>query len=289
MKPIQGSICLYALVALLAGCSKPPGCADPETVAVTRSLLADKVLKSAADDPWAEGDAMRANDPEGLLAKFIEGVTVNLNAVTTSGYDAKSKRHMCEGTLLVAAEGESLSIPVEYSTQATENGKGDFLLRMSQTGLIVPGLRGKAWRYWQSRRYAGDWTGSYACDALDASATGPAGVFSVQVTATIDASSRLRLERVTRGGGTETLVGSVDEAGVAKMQGEGANSPDDRWKVVFAGKIDGKVLSASGAISPEEGAGRSCKLTLERTSSGAPRKGGASTSSSSRFPKVRDA
>ena len=155
MKPIQGSICLYALVALLAGCSKPPGCADPETVAVTRSLLADKVLKSAADDPWAEGDAMRANDPEGLLAKFIEGVTVNLNAVTTSGYDAKSKRHMCEGTLLVAAEGESLSIPVEYSTQATENGKGDFLLRMSQTGLIVPGLRGKAWRYWQSRRYVG--------------------------------------------------------------------------------------------------------------------------------------
>lgn len=281
MKPIQGSICLYALVALLAGCSKPPGCADPETVAVTRSLLADKVLKSAADDPWAEGDAMRANDPEGLLAKFIEGVTVNLNAVTTSGYDTKSKRHMCEGTLLVAAEGESLSVPVEYSTQATENGKGEFLLRMSQTGLIVPGLRGKAWRYWQSRRYAGEWTGSYACDALGDSTTGPAGPFSVPVTATIDASSQLRLERVTRGGGTETLVGGINESGVAKIEGKGANSPDDRWGVVFAGKIEGNLLSATGSINPEEGVGRSCKLTLKRTSNGGAPKAGMSASSAS--------
>ena len=266
VKGFQTTIVLLIAAALQASCgSKPPGCADPETVALTRDILVGKVLKD-----WPEGSAMRENDPSGLLVKFTEGVTVKLNTVTTNGYDSKAKQHSCEGTLQVDAEGESLSIPIEYSTQATESGSGEFVLRMSPTGMIVPGLRGKAAQYWRAHRYVGDWSGLFACDGLDGNATGPAGPFTMNVNATVDGAMKVRLDRLTRGGGSETLMGELSDSGAFKAQGKGANSPDDVWQTQFNGQIEGEVLNATGAITPSEGtSSRSCRLTLKHVANAA--------------------
>ena len=84
------------------------------------------------------------------------------------------------------------------------------------------------------------------------------------VAAEVDKDLRIHLKRLTRGGGSESLAGIVDESGKVSLRGRGANSPDDAWSAEYGGDMKGNTLSASGTITavgaPET---RSCRLALQ--------------------------
>jgi predicted small lipoprotein YifL len=245
MSTIQKFLTLLAIVTGLAGCgAKPPGCADPETLNTMRSFIAEETQKVL--------DRESADDPEQWIAKYLDGLTVQVSGIVTDGYVPEAKKNMCRGTMkLQTLDGKAMELPVSYSTQRTEEQKGAFLLEVAAFNTIIAPTTTATRDYYWGHRWTGEWRGTFSCAGIGGAADGPHGPFSMPVTMTVQGTAA-KLERTTVGGGIEQLEGRFDTMGFDEpflLQGRGQNTPDDTWRTRFIGRAGGLNLTAEGVIT----------------------------------------
>lgn len=247
----------FALACLLAACSsKPPGCADTETLQLTREILMDNVKSHLRED-------MQKDDPDGLVAGYLSALKVEMTNIVSNGYDADAKKQSCKGTLkVVTVNGDQFERDTVYSTQRTEDKKSKFLLEIKAFDPFISAVDGSLLQYYVDNRFAGIWSGNYACGGIGDAKDGPQGPFAMPVSMTIKKNVGV-LERTTKGGGFEKLMGRIGRT--MSLEGEGKNSPDDTWHTLFNGGIEGRDFSGQGEIRLADGTVlRQCTLKLKQ-------------------------
>jgi hypothetical protein len=251
---------LLAVAALLGGCgSKPPGCADPQTMETAKAMAVENTDKLLANRKAFD------DDPDGWLKKFYAAMKVEITGVVSDGYKQDAKKQLCKGTMKITMiNGHTLERSVEYSTQKTEDQKDGFLLEIQEFAPFAISTANEARTYFDANRWTGDWNGTYACSGVNGAADGPQGPYSLPVTMMIQGPDA-KLERTTRGGGIELLKGKIESITAQvpfKLYGEGHNSPDDKWNTNFAGTVTGKRYVADGAITVRGETLRQCQLDV---------------------------
>lgn len=243
---------IVAIGAVLAGCdSKPPGCADTETLQTAKQLVTDPLRPERPEE----------TDPDGIGTGFDKALKLDVQNIVSEGYQADKKKQMCKGMLRVTLpDGKGLEREIEYSTQRTVDQKDRFMLEITNIQPVIMQLAAVRNGYVDARRWSGNWGGTYSCSGVGGATDGPQGPFSMPVTMVVDGNDA-KLERVTKGGGVETLKGRL--SGALSLAGAGANSADDRWETTFHGEAKGRKATAEGLIRIAGGAIlRHCKLDL---------------------------
>jgi hypothetical protein len=260
MKPkniLQFTLVLVSSSVLVACSSKPPSCSDTQTLKTAKDVLTDNMGKLLI------AGNQKLDDPDGWLQKFYDGMTVQINSVVSEGYKEDSKKQLCRGTMLVTAiSGETAEREVEYSTQATEDKGGGFLLEIQNFQPFVQAMSIHAAKYYLANRWAGNWNGTYTCNGINGVTEGSQGPFTLPVVLQVE-GYQAKLERTTVGGGIEKLAGEFEFNGSFKFVGTGENTPEDRWNTIFNGKVVGKKLMANGEIQLPVGTVlRQCQIDL---------------------------
>jgi len=132
------SLCL-ALV--LQGCSdKPPGCTDPQTLALAKQVVIDGALID--DGSTFEYSGMFrgriAAAPAEVLGRFTDSLQVTVSDITSQGYDSSARMESCAGTLEVSGATMRLSAPIRYTTQLAA---GDSRRQVLRTSDLTPVIR----------------------------------------------------------------------------------------------------------------------------------------------------
>lgn len=261
MRTIFGflSASILIAVALLAGCAKkPPGCADPQTAEVIRSLLLKEVQRGFT---MRGQSSVLEDDPQGFAKAFMDSVKVAIVNPLNDGYAEDARKFSCRSELkLTSLGGEATAQNVSYSVQATADDSGNFMVEMPR--VILQGeLSTLMQRYLFDKRVNGTWTGDYACGALEGSDNPLAGPFTMPVSMVVQ-QGEAKLERTTKAGGVETLTGKAGLLSI-ELRGEGRNTPEDTWQTVVWGDIKGSTWTAQGEIKTPEGRLlRRCTVTL---------------------------
>ena len=90
------TVITVGFLAVSAGCSsKPPGCADAETVKTIKDLVVEHTVKYVASYKASE------NDPGGLVQKFYDALKVEVSGIVSEGYKADAKKQLCKGTMKI--------------------------------------------------------------------------------------------------------------------------------------------------------------------------------------------
>jgi hypothetical protein len=254
------TVLVLASIALLAGCSKkPPGCADPKVSEVIRQI-AENETKTAISRQEIGRSILE--DVGGITTKFFASIKVDLANVVQDSYSEDARKFMCRGKMTITSLGEStLSKDVVFSSQATADDSGHFLVEVEQFPFTAPLMRDLA-GYVFLQRTNGTWVGDYACDGLEGSDNPLAGPYTMPVSMVVQ-RGKAKLERTTSAGGLETLTGTADLQSM-NLRGEGRNTPDDTWQTVFWGDVKGSIWNAQGEIRTTDGRLlRHCTLTLQ--------------------------
>ena len=83
---LASALAAAMLVALSACSDKPPGCADDEVRTTATELIVGEARKHVAT----------ADDPEGLLSKYLDKSTVTLTNIVDDGYHPDQKKQSCK-------------------------------------------------------------------------------------------------------------------------------------------------------------------------------------------------
>jgi hypothetical protein len=252
MKAIQW-LAITSVIAL-AGCSdKPPGCADDETRSTAKELIVSEALKHFNSDDRS----------------YMNKSSVDLSNIVDDGVRKESKQQMCKAHVKVLPpDGDGLEADTSYSTQRVLDKDGRFVLEMENADQLALALVSPAFKYFQANHFLGTYGGTYSCSAIAGATDGPRGPFNMPVSMVVaaqgaDEPPRATLERVSKGGGVEQLVGHASSAFL--LAGSGENTPDDRWFARFDVTIKGNHAEGSGEIStPESGLLRHCTLDLTK-------------------------
>ena len=156
---VSGSLWLtvmgVTILLAVSGCgSKPPGCAEPQTVATVKDLLVELAT------PQLLGGAK--DDSAGMVKRFSEEVKVELSGIVSEGYSGEKRKQSCKATMRVThVWGEVIERPIEYSTQLTEDRKHDFILEVEDFQQFARGT-GYLSRNHFLQMTEGGWVGTYA-------------------------------------------------------------------------------------------------------------------------------
>lgn len=250
-----------ATVLAVAGCgSKPPGCADEATAGVIKSILADNAKDALGFK--IEDDTRKIADG------YLQGLKVSLKNVVSDGYDDRAKKNSCRAKLVVnTPAGAEFSRDTQYTTQKTEDKSGGFLVEVEGAQAFINSIAGDLRPYYARKRYVGEWQGTYSCQGIAGASDGPQGPYSMPVALVVDNDLNAKLERTTKGGGIETLAAQlgldfVFGGRTLQLKGEGKNNPDDTWRAVFDGKVQGMDFTATGKLLNENQLLRTCSLKL---------------------------
>jgi hypothetical protein len=251
---------LVPLLAILVGCSqKPPSCADEKTIATIRDIVVNSVGSNKGVNTLGENE-----DPQKILEKALKAIKIDLSNVVTQGYDEKARKHACRGKIVATTTtGDTLSLDVGYTSQATEDKGGGFMVEIDGFSQFLQQLRQNLVLYYFKKRYSGEWAGTYSCSGINDATEGLQGPFSKPVVLVVEKSAlRATMERTTQGGGIEKLEG---QAGVTmQLAGNGRNGSDDAWETKFNGRVSGMQFNATGNISVEGNRViRNCRLKLD--------------------------
>lgn len=126
------------VIALLNACSsKPPGCADAETVNLARTIILDR-WKAVALSYMSS-----FNMTEQEVARYNDGLKLEIHDIVSDGYNADAKRHSCTGVFaFTTVNGQTLSASRSFTSQATAEGGGKFVVQVTGGESLVAGLMG---------------------------------------------------------------------------------------------------------------------------------------------------
>lgn len=252
------------IAALLSGCSsKPPACGDEKSITSIQNLLTNEIQKNVQRNAAYESDPTPAS-------AFFRTLKFVVNTITSDGYDEKAKRFSCHAKLNTAFLDREGHTDINYSTQTTEDKKGDFLIKIEEGQRLISEVSRFAIDYVDQRRLAGNWRGTYSCNGLDGETAGAKAGFSQTVTLEVQDYAKGKLERVTTAGGVEKMDGQFDAGNKLVLRGVGRNSPDDQWRVYFKGLANDGKFEATGQLTDETGQRvfRTCQLQLARNIDG---------------------
>lgn len=143
-RPWAAITCMLTMATFIAGCSsKPPACADAETLKLVQTMVVDGMKKrTAADinDPGLEPD-VRARFQQ-FTEKFLTNIKAELSLIVTNGYSAEAKKYTCAAKLTVTTSRSTYSIDTAYTTQKTEDKNSDFVLELSNFQGMLNALYG---------------------------------------------------------------------------------------------------------------------------------------------------
>lgn len=251
---------LAPLLVFLVGCSqKPPSCADEKTIATIKDIVVNSVGSNKGENTLGQNE-----DPQKILDKALKAIKIELINVVTQGYDEKARKHACRGKIVATTvTGDTLSLDVGYTSQATEDKGGGFMVEVEGFSQFLRQLRHNLELYYLGKRYGGEWAGTYNCSGINDATEGLQGPFSKSVVLIVEKNTlRATMERTTQGGGIEKLAG---QAGVTmQLAGKGRNGSDDSWVTQFNGRVSGMKFTADGNISIEGNRIiRACTLKLD--------------------------
>ncbi len=245
---------LLAMAALLVACSsKPPGCADSETLATAKNMIADNSGARIARLKDAYSD-----DPDGWLPKFFSAMKVEITNVVSEGYNADAKKQSCRGNLKITApSGATSERAIEYSTQKTEDQKGAFLLEIQDLAPFVEATALQARKYYNANRYSGTWSGAMTCKTYGNSFDGSEEPFSAMMSMVVAQGGEnptVTIEHPTPGGGAAAAKGEFIEningsMAPVELKGPVENSKLGETSERFVVTFKGHKAYAEGNIS----------------------------------------
>lgn len=251
---------------LLVACSsKPPACADSETVDQIKADIVDALMSKYSKN-------IAQDDPDGLLKKFMGELKVDLTKVVSDGYDEGAKKYSCSGNLKVSMiGGATAERAIDYTTQKVEgNSDKKFLLKIDQFTPFVFYAMKSSEEYYDSNRWVGEWNGAIQCDGIKGATGGALGPFSVPATmkvvgqkATVDFSAgdyKAKLE-----GSISTVGGIMRVAGNTGLYPRRESGEDQPARTHFdTGFFVGDKYEAKGDVAHLGVVQRVCKISLSK-------------------------
>ena len=271
---------------VLAGCSKEVSlCNDPAVAGALKDEMLGflKALEIGKDSKEIPLVLQKGK-------KHVDGFSVTVTDASQEAYQKDADRRSCtalaemgepiKSALLSNAPKQSpnqaamgLKLPLAFSLKGLADGGGKFKVELNKESaellaqfsvILLQSVAGKV----ADEELAGVWTGDYSCSGLENATDGPQGPYKLPVvmkSVVNGTKAELTLDRTTAGGGIEKLKGVAMLDGSISLNGQGMNSPDDKWNTSFDGKIAAGKASAEGSIkSLQDEMLRSCKLNLTR-------------------------
>jgi len=251
-------VVVMLITSSLSACGKEtPDCASAESKELIRSICINKTRERI----WY------SDDPDKIINKYLALATFNLTTITNEGYDNQTSKQLCGGQLSVSTpDGKTSNSRISYSMQRALDNNHIIVIGIEGANLIIEELVSSASKYYLENRWAGNWLGTYSCGGLYNYTSGPQGPFNMPVRLLVEKGEEQAafLERVTKSGGYEKLSGNM-QYGHLILNGEGANTPEDRWFTTFKGDANGRKLTAQGRISiAQDQKLRDCTLELNQ-------------------------
>lgn len=261
MKPIQLTAYLSAMFAAvipLVACSdKPPGCADDETRQTMKELIVNEAKKIAPGS---------ADDPTGIINKFMQGVQVELSSIVDDGYQAAAQKRSCKATMKVSVpNGQPLEGDVAWTVQRTVDDRSKFVLELMPADQFSSQLADAAQASYTFNRFAGSYRGTFSCTGIAWVAESPKSPLSVAVSMTVAPGqpSVANLEVPGPDGAPEMLSGTAGSD--FQLAGRGQLGPM-RTTTELHGTINRDTVNGTGFVRAAENFGilQNCKLELTR-------------------------
>jgi hypothetical protein len=111
---------------LLTACSsKPPGCADEETVNLVKSIYRDRWTLIAAN--MVKDFKLSPEETD----RYNKALKLDIRDIVSDGYNTEARKHSCKGTLVFQTlSGASFSLPRIFTSQSAAEGGGKFLVQV---------------------------------------------------------------------------------------------------------------------------------------------------------------
>lgn len=123
------------VIALLNACgSKPPACGDEQTITLVKSVILDH---------WRESTTLnRAKDEfSQYVVEYANGLKVEVRDIVSDGYNVDARKHSCTGVVaLTTVSGASFSAPRNFTSQATADGNGKFVVQVAAVDVLLQSL-----------------------------------------------------------------------------------------------------------------------------------------------------
>lgn len=143
-RPRLGKLVLATglVIALLNACSsKPPACGDEQTVNLVKEIIVDH---------WKESTTVNTpkDETSQYVADYANGLKVEVRDIVSDGYNADARKHSCTGVIVLKTiTGASVSAPRDFTSQATADGNGKFVVQVAAVDLLVRSLNADLLHY----------------------------------------------------------------------------------------------------------------------------------------------
>jgi hypothetical protein len=134
-RPLAEMIFAAAIsVAFLTACSsKPPGCADKETIDTARAIILDR-WKVVFEATYRH----MFNLTDEQVAAFNGGLKLEIRDIVSDGYNADAKKYSCNGVFAYQTiVGKTYSASRRFTSQAIVEGGGKFVVEVEDGESLV--------------------------------------------------------------------------------------------------------------------------------------------------------
>jgi len=128
-------------VLLTACSSKPPGCADEQTVSLAKEIILDR---------WKELTTTNRSQDEfsPYVVAYANGLKVEVRNIVSDGYNADARKHTCSGeVVLKTMSGATFTASRNFTSQATADGNQKFVVQVAAVDPLVRSLENDLLHY----------------------------------------------------------------------------------------------------------------------------------------------
>lgn len=140
------TVVTLASVCLSACSSKPPGCADEQTVSLVQQIVLDR---------WKERTTKNRGQDENTpyIEDYANGLKVEIRNIVSNGYNADARKHACTGEFVLrAVSGKAFSASREFSSQSTADGSSKFIVQVVEVDSLLQSLTYDLLHYMNDRK-----------------------------------------------------------------------------------------------------------------------------------------
>lgn len=133
---------VLSAVLITACSSKPPGCADEQTINLGKSI----VLETWDGSMQGMRGWMDISTPD--VTRYNHGLKVEIRNITSDGYNSEARKFSCTGAFVVTTLNEKVyTVQREFTSQATVDGNGKFVVQIRDLEALHESLQGDLTRF----------------------------------------------------------------------------------------------------------------------------------------------